>query len=101
MRRLIVPALILLSLNGFAQNGLASIENHGDPVNETPAGIISGQVKTVDNQPAAFVTVYLKENNKTTQTDENGYFSLKNLKEGTYTLEISMVGLKRNNRQLN
>lgn len=59
-----------------------------------PLGVITGQVRTADDKPAAFVSVFLKENSKTTMTDENGSFTLKNIKPGVYTLEITMIGLK-------
>src|SRR5689334_21213828 len=72
VRRFLIPTLIALSLNGFAQTGLVYTEKTINPGIENPTGIITGQIKTTDDKPAAFVTVYLKENNKTTQTDENG-----------------------------
>ncbi|MES2882663.1 MAG: TonB-dependent receptor, partial [Bacteroidota bacterium] len=93
MRRLIALTLLTISLNTFAQTELTLNQPEHTPM-EIPLGVITGQIKTTDNQPAAFVTVYLKENNKTTLTDENGYFSIKNLKEGFYIIEVSMVGLK-------
>jgi iron complex outermembrane receptor protein len=64
----------------------------GNP--EVPAGTIQGTLTTTDNQPAAFVTVQLKGTNISTITDENGAFILKNVKAGSYVLEVSMVGLQ-------
>lgn len=59
-----------------------------------PAGGITGMISTSDGQPAAFVTVTIKENGLSAMTDEGGYFGIKGLKEGIYTLEITMVGLQ-------
>lgn len=87
-------SFLALSLTGFAQTALV---DQNPPLNkqaEVPAGIISGTVKTTDGQPAPFVTVTLVETGSTTFTDEQGSFVFLNLKEGTYTLQVSMVGLK-------
>ncbi len=59
-----------------------------------PKGAVKGTITTVDGKPASFVTVVLKEVNRGTTTGENGAFSIRNLKPGTYTLYISSVGLK-------
>lgn len=97
----------MLSLLTFSLHSLAQAESAGfaprfTANGEIPAGTITGQVKTTDGQPAAFVTVLVKESRKMTLTDENGYFVIKGLKEGTYTLEVTMVGLapQRNTVQL-
>ncbi|MDB4919706.1 MAG: TonB-dependent siderophore receptor [Mucilaginibacter sp.] len=55
-------------------------------------GKISGIVKTSDGQPAAFVTVSIKELNRTTSTKEDGSFIISNIKAGHYTLVVSFVG---------
>jgi iron complex outermembrane receptor protein len=95
VRRIAILSLLALSLEGFSQTGLVNdISPKPDNIIEIPAGMITGQVKTMDGQPAAFVTIYIKENSKTAMTDENGMFVIKNLREGVYTLEVSMVGLK-------
>ena len=56
-------------------------------------GTIKGTVKTPDGKPAPFVNVGLKEVNKGTTTNENGYFEIKGIKEGTYSMKVSSVGL--------
>ena len=95
-RNLAVIALMLISLDVLSQNDF-SITSASERINaplEVYTGIITGQIKTTDGQPAASVTVYIKENGKFTTTDEQGRFSIKNLKNGVYTLEVTMVGLK-------
>lgn len=57
-------------------------------------GSITGVIKTADEKPAPYVTVYIKETNRAALTDENGVFTMRNVPEGNYTLEVSMVGLK-------
>ena len=93
MKRFAAVVLTVMSLSAFSQNDLIISEKAGT-VSELPSGIITGEIKTTDGQPAAFVTVYIKENNKTAITDEGGRFTVRNLKSGAYTLEISMTGLK-------
>ncbi|RYZ55216.1 MAG: hypothetical protein EOO14_13435 [Chitinophagaceae bacterium] len=79
---------------------MAAVSTPVNPVSETPAGAITGTVLTTDNQPAAFVTVTIRENGVATLTDEAGFFAIKGLQEGVYTLEISMVGLKPQQKQI-
>jgi iron complex outermembrane receptor protein len=99
VRKICLFVLLVLALNGFAQNGSFSVHTailH----NESPAGTVTGKVATNDNQPAAFVSVSIKENGLGAITDENGFFSIKGLKEGVYTLEISMIGLETQLKQI-
>jgi iron complex outermembrane recepter protein len=63
-------------------------------------GTVKGVVKTSDGQPAAYVNVALKENNKGTITAEDGSFTLKNVKAGTYTLITSFVGFQPQEKQV-
>jgi iron complex outermembrane recepter protein len=94
VRYSLLVGLLALSTTGFTQNGLVNSLPVSAYVIDLPAGTIAGQVKTTDNQPVPYVTVTIKENGQTTTTDEHGYFFLRNLKEGSYTLEVSMTGLK-------
>ena len=59
---------------------------------EEPGGIIKGKVITMDNKPAAGVTIQLRGTKKATLTEEDGSFTLGNLHSGTYEMEISLVG---------
>lgn len=62
--------------------------------NEDPGGIIKGKILTEDGKPAASVTVQLKENQKATITDENGWFTFRRVQPGKYTLQVTLVGYK-------
>lgn len=55
-------------------------------------GSIKGHITTNDNKPAAWVTVQLKGSKKTASTDEQGHFTLRGVKPGTYELEATLVG---------
>ncbi|GAB3894352.1 TonB-dependent receptor [Spirosoma agri] len=57
-------------------------------------GSIRGLVKTSDGNPASFVNVSLKEIRKGTVTAEDGTYQLKGINQGTYTLQITFVGLQ-------
>lgn len=92
MRKALVLFFLAIGFKGFTQNEIVNNSINIDP--EIPHGSVSGQITTTDNKPAASVTISLKETNKFAITDESGNFILKNIKEGSYTLQISMVGLK-------
>jgi iron complex outermembrane receptor protein len=97
VKRIFILCLLALNFTGFAQNGWSNNPSaNQDP--EPPRGVIAGQVNTTDNKPAAFVSVFLKGTSKATATDEQGSFLIRNLKEGVYILEVSMVGLKTQER---
>ena len=55
-------------------------------------GRIRGVVTTLDGKPAAWVTVHVKGLEVSAITDENGVFTFKNIRPGTYTLVISHTG---------
>ena len=100
MKRLALIVLLMVSLDVLAQNELVTTNTRISAQEEIGSGVISGQIKTTDGLPAVFVTVYMKETNRATITDDKGYFTIKNLKEGVYTLEISMIGLKPQNKTI-
>ena len=85
---------VLLSLAATAQNRIVAEKRAITQGIELSSGSISGQAFTTDRQPAPYVTVTLKGTNRTTQTDESGYFTFSHLKEGVYTLIITMSGLR-------
>lgn len=61
---------------------------------EKETGIVQGRIQTTDNQPAAFVTITLKEASRSTITNENGEYTLRKIKPGQYTLLVTMAGLQ-------
>ena len=63
--------------------------------NEMPGyGAISGTVSTADGQPAAYVSVLIKNTRKGTITDGDGKFKIKKIKPGNYILFVSLAGYK-------
>ncbi len=64
------------------------------PVLAQTNGSVRGMVKTSDGNPASFVNVSLKEIRKGTLTSEEGGYQLKSVREGTYTLQVTFVGLQ-------
>ncbi|CAL1519443.1 TonB-dependent receptor [Chitinophaga sp. MM2321] len=63
-------------------------------------GAIKGKISTADGEPAAFVTIGLKDTKKGTLTNEDGVFTLKNVKPGSYTLVISYTGTQTINKEV-
>lgn len=57
-------------------------------------GIIEGKVTTSDGNPADNVTVIIKETSKGVITNESGEFKFKNVPNGIYHLEISLIGFE-------
>jgi iron complex outermembrane receptor protein len=93
---LLIAALTAFN-SGYAQTPLlveVPVNNAGEFAEEKETGTVRGQVQTNDNQPAAYVTVTLKEANRSTLTDENGGYILRKIKPGQYTLLVTMAGLQ-------
>ncbi len=98
MNRVYTLALFTLLINTHISAQTANLAAPAATATETPGdkenGIVRGIIQTTDNQPAAFVTVTLKDAGKVTFTDEYGTYSLKNIKPGQYTLKVTMAGLQ-------
>src|SRR5690606_13977623 len=63
-------------------------------------GEIKGTVSTLDGKPVAWVTVHVKTSAISAITDENGVFTFKNLRPGTYTLVISYSGAEQSEKTI-
>jgi iron complex outermembrane recepter protein len=100
MRKVFFLFLLTICYHGFSQTAPVHTKEAVTRKTELSKGVISGQITTVDNRPAAYVSVSLAEANRFTLTDENGNFSIKNLKAGVYTLTVSMIGLKTVSQQV-
>ncbi len=74
MKYFTLSALLLLSLIAFSQSGL------------------KGEIKNELNEPVAGATIYLEEIQKGTTTNFDGFYSLKTIPEGTYTVTVRMLG---------
>ncbi len=92
MRKCIYMLLLGISIKGFAQTDAVNLPQNIQQ--DLYKGSVAGYITTADKKPAAYVTVILQSTNKFTQTDENGYFIIKNIKEGNYTISVSITGLK-------
>jgi iron complex outermembrane receptor protein len=93
--------LLIGILSANAQIKAVAANNNPILLSDEPeAGSIQGKITTTDNQPAAYVTVGLKEINRFTSTNEQGFFLIKNVKPGNYTLQVSMTGLQQLEKQV-
>ncbi len=63
-------------------------------------GTLSGTVKSNTNEKLPFSTVYIKELNVATQTNDNGNYQIKNIPYGNYTIEFSFVGYEKQAHQI-
>ena len=84
-KSVMVKAILILFFSGISLFALAGEEDNGR---------VNGSVNTNDGQPVAWVSVMVKNTGIAVITDEDGRFSLKNLKPGVYTLAVSYSGFK-------
>jgi len=61
---------------------------------QSATGVIEGKITTADGKPAEGVTVLLRNLNRNTIADNNGYYKITNIEPGTHTLVISLVSHK-------
>ncbi len=54
---------------------------------------VSGKIVS-EGEPLPFINVYLKKTKLGTSTNNNGFYEIKNIPEGKYTLIVSSVGFK-------
>lgn len=83
LRRSISSLLFLLAICIFSTNHAFAQPN---------TGTIKGTVTTNDGKPAGDVSVVLKDTKKGAATNEKGAFEINKLKQGQYTLQISLTG---------
>lgn len=72
----LVVLLLLFHFVAFAQNGT-----------------IKGRITSADGQPAAYVSVGLKNKPQNTATDDNGNYILSKIKAGNYIIRVSAIGI--------
>lgn len=65
---------------------------HAVAFNETDANLLGHVVDKKTNEHIPFVTIALKGTTIGTTTDDSGHYFLKNLPEGTFTIEVSCIG---------
>ncbi|MCL4857608.1 MAG: carboxypeptidase-like regulatory domain-containing protein, partial [Flavobacteriales bacterium] len=63
---------------------------------------VVGLVKSTQQQEILpYCAVYIKELNKSTQTDESGKYSFNNVPYGEYTISFYLLGYNRFERKIN
>ena len=61
---------------------------------------ISGKITTEKGDAIPYANVYLKKTKIGTSTDEQGFYQLKNIEKGKYTLIVSSIGYKTKSIQI-
>ena len=69
-------------------------------VNRSDANIVGHVIDAANGQHVPFVNVTLKGTTIGTTTDESGHYFLKNLPEGTFTMEVATLGYKTETREV-
>ena len=72
----------------------ASVMMAGDGVDADRRGAIRGRVVDASEQTLPGATVYVEQLHTGVASDVNGYYTLSNLKPGTYKVKVSYVGYK-------
>ncbi|HSC36710.1 MAG TPA: TonB-dependent receptor, partial [Chitinophagaceae bacterium] len=90
MKRIFTSLLILLMCRFAIAQSTLSIQ---DTVTVHGTGVIKGKITTTEGEAVPLATVSLKTTPVTTMADEDGFFILRNVKEGSYTLVVSFTGL--------
>lgn len=76
IRILITAILTIISVNGlFAQN----------------SGVIKGKITDKNQLPLTGIEVKINDTHYGTTTNDKGFYTLKNIKRGTYTLEVTAI----------
>src|SRR5687767_13830182 len=84
MKRVILIFAVIFPLGAFAQT----------------TGSVQGTITTSDGTAAEYVTVSIKGTSKGAVADQEGFFEIKNLSPGTYTLVASFLGLEGQTQSL-
>lgn len=95
MRQLLLPALLATTVLPLLSQAQTATSEPTASRARRGAGTIRGVVRTSDGQPAPFVSVGIPALGKGTNTAEDGSFFITGLEPGTYTLQVSFVGLKQ------
>ncbi|MBL7696818.1 MAG: SusC/RagA family TonB-linked outer membrane protein [Chitinophagaceae bacterium] len=89
--RLVNKSIILFEKEKeTSPGGETAIGNEEDPVSVN--GVIRGKVRNARGTGVAGATVTLDKTNKIVAADDNGDFTLSNVKAGKYTLRITAIG---------
>jgi len=84
MKKLLTGLFVLL------MGQVAVAQNIGDGAN---TGILKGKITTTEGEAIPLATVTLKNTPWATTADEDGFFILRSIKQGSYTLVASFTGL--------
>jgi iron complex outermembrane recepter protein len=100
MKKWVVMVLVLINMNAWTQTGTTGNNKDTNRTTNAGAGTISGQVITTEGLPASMVTIFVRENRRAAVSDEQGNFTLKDVDAGSYTIEISKIGLKAQDKRV-
>ncbi|MBQ8769639.1 MAG: TonB-dependent receptor [Bacteroides sp.] len=87
MKKIVRAVSLMLLLTGFSGNAVAD-ENGVLPRN----GAIHGRVIDNEKQTLPGATIYIEDLKTGVVSDINGFYTLPNLKPGTYTVRVTYVG---------
>ncbi|MGN6437954.1 MAG: carboxypeptidase regulatory-like domain-containing protein, partial [Agriterribacter sp.] len=63
-------------------------------------GLLKGTITTADGEAAQNITVVLEESKHSAISNAKGYYEIKNIKPGRWTLTVSAVGTETQKREI-
>jgi iron complex outermembrane receptor protein len=79
---------------------ISGVHLFAQPGSET-SGLIAGVVYDADSgEPVSYAYIHLESINRTTTTDRNGRFQIRNVPEGSYSLVIHRIGYLSQNQTI-
>ena len=79
-------SFVMFLLISFSHNTVFAFDD------EIGSALIKGKVVTNNGTPVIYATITIKENNRTVLTDEEGFFTFRNINAGQYSLIVSATG---------
>lgn len=98
MRTKNIVLLLIISILFIKVN---ATNNTSEKIEGKITNKISGKITDSNNQPLPGATVYIISLDKGTVTDKNGNYTLKNLPNGKFKIQVSFIGYKTQIRTIN
>jgi len=98
MRTKKIVLLLILSILFIKVNATNKIV---EKINGKITNKISGKITDSNNQPLPGATIYIASLDKGTVTDKNGEYTLKNIPNGKFTIQVSFIGYNTQIKTIN
>ncbi|HEX7754117.1 MAG TPA: TonB-dependent receptor, partial [Niabella sp.] len=73
--------------------GILAGINTGSCFAQQGRGTVTGSITSAEGKPAAHISVSIEHTTMGTTTDENGLYIIRNIRPGTYQVQVSAIGV--------